>query len=64
MEGHSRERLNCPPTPENAADSALQRQGVVGRNGIDTQLSALLAVIQLHYQPIGGQLVPKLALLS
>ena len=45
-----------------AADSALQGQGVVGRNAIDTQLSALLAVIQLHYQPIGGQLAPQPAL--
>ena len=50
------------PTPEKAGDSALQGQGVVGRNAIDTQLSALLAVIQLHYQPIGGQLAPQLAL--
>ena len=51
-----------PRPPEKVADSALQGQGVVGRNAIDTQLSALLAVIQLHYQPIGGQLAPQLAL--
>ena len=59
MERHSRDRLDGPLPLQKAADSPLQRQGVAGRNAIDTELSALLAVIQLRHQPIGGQLAPQ-----
>jgi hypothetical protein len=62
MERHSRDRLDGPLPLQKAADSPLQRQGVAGRNAIDTELSALLAVIQLRHQPIGGQLAPQPAM--